>query len=257
MIDKEVLDLDSGRPLTYRTRMRNPRLIRKSPSGFTLVEMLVVIAVIVLLLALLLPGLQNTEKRMGGIKCANTLRQLHSTVMLYVGESNGFFPRFPRTGDGPATCPRAWWTMDGAGWANWNVGTGWAYIGGNTDQRKYFLQCPVEAWENTTWNNTRNFSYSFNWRFNHPDPTGGAITCDTTTMRLVNIPKPAQRVMILDERQPNDGYYVWNNGHGDDQGSTRHFGKGNYMCVDGHVIQLEPNEVWITPYVAQNLDLWN
>ena len=76
-------------------------------------------------------------------------------------------------------------------------------------------------------------------------------------MRLLNIAKPSHRVMLLDERRPNDGYYVWSNRHCDDEGATRHFGKGNYMCFDGHSILLFPDEVWVNPFVAVSLDVWN
>ena len=151
--------------------------------------------------------------------------------------------------------------MDSAGWANFQVGTMWSYVGGSIDARKKMLTCPAENWENTTWNNSRNFSYSANWRlvcwksYDSTEQDKAAADCGYPTMRLAQIPHPAQRIMFLDERQPNDGYFVWPNDN-DDRGSTRHFGKGNYMCFDGHAVQLVPDDLWSTS-APVNLDVWN
>jgi prepilin-type N-terminal cleavage/methylation domain-containing protein len=229
--------------------------------GFTLIEMLVVIAIILLLVALLLPALNNGEARLAQIKCLSNLRQHHVAVMLYVAENNGYFPRFPRTAFAPAACPNAWWTLDPWPTANVNVGSMWKYCSAGPADRLKMLQCPADLWEPAIigcgGSYARNFSYSYNYRLNHASPTDTSdISCSAASMRLLNIAKPSHRVLLLDERRPNDGYYVWNNKHCDDEGATRHFGKGNYMCFDGHSILLFPDEVWANPYVAVSMDVW-
>ena len=58
---------------------------------FTLIEMLVVIAIIAILVALLMPSLQKALATARQTACANSQRQSSVGVMLYADEWNGFF----------------------------------------------------------------------------------------------------------------------------------------------------------------------
>lgn len=72
--------------------------------GFTLVELLVVIAVIALLAALLLPALASARRRTQSIQCLSNLRQLGLAMRLYVGDdSRGLLPP-----DSPAFSEISW-----------------------------------------------------------------------------------------------------------------------------------------------------
>lgn len=62
-------------------------------SGFTLVEMLVVIAVIAILAALLFPVLSAAKNRAGRATCSNNLRQISLGVRMYADDSNDKLPR--------------------------------------------------------------------------------------------------------------------------------------------------------------------
>ncbi|MSU60136.1 MAG: prepilin-type N-terminal cleavage/methylation domain-containing protein [Pedosphaera sp.] len=62
---------------------------RSSPLGFTLVELLVVIALIAILAALLLPALSRARDRAQGIVCLNNARQLTVAWTLYADDHNG------------------------------------------------------------------------------------------------------------------------------------------------------------------------
>ena len=64
----------------------------RTKRGFTLVEMLVVIAMIILLVSLLLPALASVEERSNRIVCLNNLRQLQHAVLLYAADSNNYLP---------------------------------------------------------------------------------------------------------------------------------------------------------------------
>ncbi len=61
---------------------------RGKKNGFTLTELLVVIAVIAILAALLLPALSKSKSRTQTIACLNNLRQLSICWQLYTGDYN-------------------------------------------------------------------------------------------------------------------------------------------------------------------------
>ena len=72
--------------------------MRSTRTGFTLVELLVVIAVIALLAAMLLPALSNAQEAARQTKCASNLRQVILAALMYADENDGFFPAQPDDG---------------------------------------------------------------------------------------------------------------------------------------------------------------
>lgn len=63
---------------------------RRASSGFTLVELLVVVGVIAILAALLLPALSNAREVAQRTVCANTLQQIGQANAMYQSDWNGF-----------------------------------------------------------------------------------------------------------------------------------------------------------------------
>jgi prepilin-type N-terminal cleavage/methylation domain-containing protein/prepilin-type processing-associated H-X9-DG protein len=68
--------------------------------GFTLIELLVVISIISILAAILLPALARAREAANRVSCANNLKQLGLSFIMYAGENGGVLP--------PGATNRAW-----------------------------------------------------------------------------------------------------------------------------------------------------
>lgn len=62
------------------------------PLGFTLVELLIVIAVIAVLSAMLLPALGKARDKAKQIGCLSNIKQLYACAYNYAGDYNGYTP---------------------------------------------------------------------------------------------------------------------------------------------------------------------
>ncbi|HMP77328.1 MAG TPA: type II secretion system protein [Kiritimatiellia bacterium] len=78
-------------------------------AGFTLVELLTVIAIIVLLIALLFPGFSSAQDRARVVACISNQRNIVAGSLLYAADHEGSVPR----DDGPSNPWRTYMTAQG------------------------------------------------------------------------------------------------------------------------------------------------
>ena len=92
--------------------------VRGRFTGFTLVELLVVIGIIAILIAVLLPALMSARKAAMTTQCGSNLRQIGMAMRFYLEESRGKFPLWHPNGGVwtdpagnmlPAVDDRAYW----------------------------------------------------------------------------------------------------------------------------------------------------
>jgi prepilin-type N-terminal cleavage/methylation domain-containing protein/prepilin-type processing-associated H-X9-DG protein len=86
-------------------------------SGFTLIELLVVIGIIALLLAILLPALQEARERGRRTVCLSNLHQIHLAMTMYADDNEGKLPtRLEKSGN------KIWGNWLGSSWNPYGLG---------------------------------------------------------------------------------------------------------------------------------------
>ncbi len=125
--------------------------------GFTLVELLVVVAIIILLAALLFPTLERARYKSRFAPCASNLRQIMAAATVFAGDNKGLYPGYKMNKGMPVPNRRR--SYD-------NVASGLEpYVGGSVDWKKNKLfVCPqAMLWSKTLTNNTILTFYSTHW----------------------------------------------------------------------------------------------
>jgi prepilin-type processing-associated H-X9-DG protein/prepilin-type N-terminal cleavage/methylation domain-containing protein len=84
-------------------------MIRKR-SGFTLVELLVVIGIISLLIAMLLPALNKARQAAKTVQCLSNLKQISLAMQMYAGENHGWMPPLYQATGNPSPSQYQRWT---------------------------------------------------------------------------------------------------------------------------------------------------
>lgn len=157
-------------------------------AGFTLVELLVVISIILILLALLLPTVSTMREKGCRVLCLSNMKQLQLAHTLYAGDHEGVMP-----GSYTGTRPEDWVHIGASPEtiASLSNGTLWAY----TKSDKVY-RCPFHPFKSYV------RSYSINNYLNGQSGWPGYAVVSRTASA---VPKPGATLSFLEEPDPRKG----------------------------------------------------
>lgn len=196
--------------------------------GFTLLELMAVIALIGTLSALLLPAISKAKKRVATAVCSNNLRQWGLATMLYVTDHEDFLPPDGSPNPGNSTTNQGWYiqlprqlNLPPYHSMPWRTNA-------NADTGLTVWLCPA----NERRSNGRNlFHYCLN---SHIDGTGG----DDRPVRIGALQEVSSLVWLFDSKNlPAVGY--WNYTH-----TNLHSDGANFLFLDGHVRRFHRQDYW-------------
>ncbi len=208
--------------------------------GFSLVELLVVIATIALLLSILMPSLGRARSMAMRLKCAHNLRQIDMAMHLYL---SGNDDTYPCTQDPVSEDPNnPYWLWMGRGWRAFVE----PYLETNINKdNPSVLFCPQDRTEKDEYEAT---SYAYSMAFYHSpeqidDMNSPSDTYDknkvqpSVPQRCSNVAKPSGKILVGE----------WNSNHyrikSKDPGWWGWQGCRNYLFADGQVRYLQAGRI--------------
>jgi len=214
---------------------------RRGRSAFTLVELLVVVAIIALLVSILLPTLGRAKEQARIVSCMSNLKALGLSYTFYTMEHNDWYPGSAAYGGDPPTWDHRLWPF----YENYGL-----------------LVCPSDKLERPGWvEHFRSSASNINEAYrgpsdygeNYSPPYGGETpyTDDGSLWRTMDVEVPADTILL------GDMWESWYYGSAPTAGGYgRYVGSGMYDGMWSGSVPVEPPSRSATPY-HRDMDAFN
>lgn len=209
---------------------------RGSLKGFSLMEVLLAVAVITVIMVLLLPAMGRARESANAAVCTQNLRRIGVGLAQYMGENNGNLIPYASLGGSPQ---KYWFDeLD-------------RYMGEepyqfDRNQPHKWQLCPSKPVAAAEENKRAVVGYGWNHRYlgyTSSDPKGGKAN-------IRQISRPSETIVIGDSRDiidrnspPAQSEHRYLYSQSAPMLAARHSGKGFYLLLDGHVMAASPEEV--------------
>lgn len=206
---------------------------RRRPRAFTLIEVLVVLAIVTLLLSILIPSLRLAKVRAFRTGCMHNLKQIDLAVRLYLGDNEHVYP----CAEDPQ--PKGYWLWMGRGWRAFLM----PYFGGVVDvNNPSVLLCPEDRADPTLYEST---SYAYSMAFYHSPEQIDAMSDKSDTYTN---PRPSIAQRADDVANPSAKIVIgeWSSNHvpiEQEQGWWNWQGARNFLFADGQVVFLKAGQI--------------
>lgn len=244
-------------------KQKHTRVLRpNAPAGFTLVELLVVVAIISVLVAILLPVFITVRERARQGACQSNLKQVALTVMQYTQDNDELLP----AGNIPSTV-----NPGPVGWAGQLYGFA---------RNANVFRCPDDPTDASAQTSFFPISYAMNSNlraeslssFNAPASTVLCFEVQGFAARLSDVnegdspvgyaevnatPPTGTQAGTADQRRyatGNVGGHLPTSSLIPSRGGVPHSGGADYVAVDGHVKHLPPAAISSGPTAASPND---
>lgn len=220
--------------------------------AFSLIELLVVVAIIGVLAGLLLPAIAIVRDLSRATVCANHLRQLGLGMVAYSEDNDGCLPPvYVPPGYAHPVDSWYWWMelipyLSRSDDTNYSAANRFETMG----YRNVLRGCPLrrENFSGADWH----VGYGMNGTLGRlgSDPTSTSTSSNRNNAvwrdwRLSQVNLRSTRVLLMDaqysELRPQATIGTYQAGFGE---PLRHRGRANYLMIDGHIASLLPRDGW-------------
>ncbi len=215
----------------------------KRPNGFSLVELLVVLAILALLAGVVSVILQGAKASSQAARCISQMRQLSAAIHLWGMERGGEFPRSSHS-------------------AFAHLSRGWqreilTYLGEKegpvtSELAARHFRCPAD-------NRTNGTSYGLNVYFELDPESDDYDGAPARWRRMAALPAPSRTVLLAEIKTESSADHVmahfWSgSAEGSEVAINRHDGRSHFVFADGHAARLAVEETYDP---ARGIDCWN